>query len=576
MSSPGYPFAAIVGQPDLKLALLLASIDWRLSLLLKGDKGSGKSTAARALADILPAGAPFVNIPIGTTEDRLLGGLNLGQALKGQESLKPGLIHEAHGGVLYIDEVNLLSDSLTDALLDVASSGQHYVERDGFSVSSTAQFILLGSMNIEEGALRPQLLDRFALSLDVEAPSFAEDRALIVDSRLHFDADPAAFCATFEEEQQHLRQAILDARALIPSINPSSEILRVISQEVTNAGVRTLRADLAALRAATARAALDGRPEVVSEDIQLVLPLVLHHRTKQKSNQPSAPSAPKPNRTEAKEDSGQAGSESKDRVFPPEERQAPELRVRLAKPLSRGQSATMNHKTAIGASRPGCSTSGEALDAVASFAESFRKTGAASLNSEHLIFRKSQPKSGVRFIFVVDASGSHAAQQRMRAVKGAAAALLESSVDQKDEVAVISFRGAKAAIVLEPCRDAEAAIRVLEFLPTGGRTPLAHALELAGSLITPASLLVLLTDGRANVPLTGTDPWADALEAARKLNCPSVLVDSSLDATPAGATAALASAMRARLIHLDSLSNEVLMSILQDSDANFEGKPISM
>src|SRR5580692_2264052 len=143
MNSPGYPFAAIVGQPDLKLALLLASVDWRLSVLLKGDKGSGKSTAARGLADILPAGAPFVNLPIGTTEDRLLGGLDLGGALRGHAALKRGLIHEAHGGVLYIDEVNLLADTLTDTLLDVASSGEHIMERDGFSASSDAKFILL-------------------------------------------------------------------------------------------------------------------------------------------------------------------------------------------------------------------------------------------------------------------------------------------------------------------------------------------------------------------------------------------------------------------------------------------------
>jgi magnesium chelatase subunit D len=194
---PDYPIAAIVGQPKLKLALMLAGVDWRLSVLLKGDKGSGKSTAARGLADILPPGAPFVNLPIGTTEDRLLGGLDLGGALQGHASLKRGLIHEAHGGVLYIDEVNLLADSLTDTLLDVASSGRHYVERDGFSASAEVRFILLGSMNIEEGALRPQLMDRFALSLDVEAPLDPDDRARIVDSRLRFDAEPASFCAAF-------------------------------------------------------------------------------------------------------------------------------------------------------------------------------------------------------------------------------------------------------------------------------------------------------------------------------------------------------------------------------------------
>src|SRR5580698_797215 len=232
MSTPDYPFAAIVGQPDLKLALLLASVDWRLSVLLKGDKGSGKSTAARALADILPAGAPFVNLPIGATEDRLLGGLNLGEALQGEAKLKRGLVSEAHGGVLYIDEVNLLSDSLTDALLDVASSGRHYVERDGFSTSGEAKFILLASMNIEEGALRPQLLDRFALSLDVEAPLDPEDRARIVEARLRFDADPSSFCTAFEQEQQRLRQAIVDARSLIPGIEAPTGLLREISRAV--------------------------------------------------------------------------------------------------------------------------------------------------------------------------------------------------------------------------------------------------------------------------------------------------------------------------------------------------------
>src|ERR1700677_282890 len=143
MTTSAYPFSAMVGQPELKLALLLASVDWRLSVLLKGDKGSGKSTAARALADILPDGAPFVNLPLGTTEDRLLGGLHLSQALQGQANLKRGLIHESHGGVVYIDEVNLLSDALPDALLDVASSRRHYLERDGFSASAEVRFVLI-------------------------------------------------------------------------------------------------------------------------------------------------------------------------------------------------------------------------------------------------------------------------------------------------------------------------------------------------------------------------------------------------------------------------------------------------
>ncbi|MGA3190423.1 MAG: VWA domain-containing protein [Bryobacteraceae bacterium] len=537
-----YPFAAIVGQPELKLALLLASVDWRLSLLLKGDKGSGKSTAARALADILPEGAPFVNLPIGTTEDRLLGGLDLGQAFEGQARLKEGLIHEAHGGVLYIDEVNLLSDPLTDALLDVASGGRHYMERDGLSASGEARFVLLGSMNIEEGALRPQFTDRFALSLDVETPLVAEERVLIVDSRLRFEADPNAFRDAFEEEQRRLRQAVVEARLLVSDIKPSAEILQAISEAVTEAGVRSLRADLAALRAAMAHTALASRTVVTQDDVAAVLPLVLHHRAKHNPPRPPSNGGQAPN--EGKQEGGQA----QDRIFPVERKEAPELRVSVADTISRGRSASVED------------ASNRTLDVVASFTQSFRNTGTASLKRDQLVFRTPAVKSGVRFIFVVDASGSHAAQQRMRAVKGAAAALLESSVDNKDEVAVISFRGAKAEIVLEPCRDAEAALRVLEFLPTGGRTPLAHALELASSLVNAASLLILLTDGRANVSLTSGDPWKDALEAGARLNCPCVVVDSSIEESTA--VEALAVAMRGTRIHLDELSREKLMSVL--------------
>ncbi len=564
MTTPAYPFAAIVGQPELKLVLLLASIDWLLSVLLKGDRGSGKSTAARALANILPAGAPFVNLPIGTTEDRLLGGLDLGRALEGEASLKRGLIHEANGGVLYIDEVNLLADSLTDALLDVASSGLHHVERDGFSASAEARFVLLGSMNIEEGALRPQLLDRFALSLDVESPVSIEDRTLIVQARLRFDTNPSAFCAAFEKEQQDLRETLMAARSLILQVNPSLQVLQSIARAVANAGVRSLRADLAALRAAIARAAIKQRSEILQEDIDAVLPLVLHHRSRCNHSQPSSrpPDESKgPNHSRNESENGSVSL--KDRIFAPEPREVPELRIHLADSGTRGRSAEAANNAVKKSLLAHPSAKDGALDVVASFTQSFRNTGMASLTSEYLVFRTSHETSGIRFIFVVDSSGSHAAQQRMRAVKGAVAGLLQSSVDRKDEVAVISFRGPRAEIVLQPCRDIEAAHRVLEFLPTGGRTPLAHALELARTLVTPSSLLILLTDGRANVALAGGDPWTEALNSAGRLTCPSILVDSSIDTSTAEGSAALASAMRARTIRLEELWGETLLDVFR-------------
>src|SRR5580692_4689326 len=214
-----YPFTAIVGQEQMKLALLLAAVDWRLGVLLRGDKGAGKTTTARGLALLLPEHARFVNLPIGATEDRILGGLNLERTLKGDPVLKPGLLSEAHRGVLYIDEVNLLPAHLGDALLDAASSGVNVVEREGLSASHPAEFVLLGSMNPEEGLLRPQLLDRFALSVTIAAPIDPVQRQTVIQRRVAFDRDSAAFTAEWSTEQDALRKQIKDAQRKLKDIH---------------------------------------------------------------------------------------------------------------------------------------------------------------------------------------------------------------------------------------------------------------------------------------------------------------------------------------------------------------------
>src|SRR5258705_6403567 len=202
MRPPGFPFPALVGLDALKIALQLAAIDRRLSVLIRGDKGAGKSTAARGLVELLEDGAPFINLPIGATEDRLLGGLDVEKALKGDPALKRGLLAGANGGVLYVDEVNLLPDHLADALLDAVASGVHVLEREGFSASEDTDFVMVGSMNPEEGALRPQLLDRFALAADVSAPADPRVRREVIERRLAFDADPASFAEAWREEQE--------------------------------------------------------------------------------------------------------------------------------------------------------------------------------------------------------------------------------------------------------------------------------------------------------------------------------------------------------------------------------------
>ena len=265
MTPPQFPFAALVGLETLKLALQLAAIDHRLSVVVRGDKGAGKSTAARGLAALLEGNAPFVTLPIGATEDRLLGGLDVEKALRGEPSLKRGLLAEANGGVLYIDEVNLLPDHLADALLDAVASGVHIVEREGFSASQAADFVLLGSMNPEEGALRPQLLDRFALAVDVEAPSDVAIRCEVLERRLAFDRDPEAFDRAWREAQRSVASALAAAKARIAGVAVPREMLHYVATRVAEHDVKSLRADLAVVRASRAHAAFDGADAVTAD-----------------------------------------------------------------------------------------------------------------------------------------------------------------------------------------------------------------------------------------------------------------------------------------------------------------------
>ncbi|MFZ3185343.1 MAG: AAA family ATPase [Pseudomonas sp.] len=292
MTDSHFPLSAVVGADDLKLALCLAAIDPAIGgVLIEGPRGMAKSTLARGLADLLASGL-FVTLPLGASEERIVGTLDLDAALgEGRAQFSPGLLAKANGGVLYVDEVNLLPDHLVDLLLDAAASGINHIERDGISHRHAARFVLIGTMNGEEGELRPQLLDRFGLNLALSGLPQPSERAVIVRRRLAFDADPQAFLQRWAAPQEELRGRCQNAREQLGNIPLDDAALDAISQRCFDAGVDGLRADLVWLRAARAHAAWRGSPQIETEDIEAVADFVLRHRQRHPSP-PATPPAP--------------------------------------------------------------------------------------------------------------------------------------------------------------------------------------------------------------------------------------------------------------------------------------------
>ena len=292
-TSPSFPFTALVAQEQLQRALLLAAIDPAIGgVLIAGPRGTAKSTAARALAALLP-GAPFVTLPLAASLEQLVGTLSLQDALQsGELRFAPGILARAHGGVLYVDEVNLLPDALVDALLDAAASGVNTVERDGISQRHAARFVLVGTMNPEEGELRPQLLDRFGLSVQLANPQDAATRSAIVRARLAFEAEPEALLAAHQAELARLGERISTARARLAQLAWSDAVLARAAELALAASVDGLRADLVMLRAARALAALYARNEVLPADVDAVAELALAHRRGEAQQPPAAPQAP--------------------------------------------------------------------------------------------------------------------------------------------------------------------------------------------------------------------------------------------------------------------------------------------
>ncbi|GAB2696277.1 magnesium chelatase [Hymenobacter frigidus] len=654
-----YPFSALVGQATLKQALLLCAVNPGIGgVLIRGDKGTAKSTAVRGLAEVMPlvttvmgcafncepghpadlcpacqqpeavtqqVPVPFVNLPLGATEDRVLGSLDLeGLLADRQKKLQPGLLAAAHRGVLYIDEVNLLPDHLVDVLLDAAAMGVSTVQREGLSVSHPARFTLIGTMNPEEGSLRPQFLDRFGLMVDVTAPREVAERTEVVRRRIAFERDPVAFGAQWQAAQQALQQQLCTARQLLPAVQMPDGLLTLISQLCTELGVASLRADIVLYKTALTLAALAGRTEVTAADVRQAAELALAHRRRAKPfdnpsrpndgsdeldelmqraqespPQPNAeaepapappPSAPQLEQPAPKETAGDtagekprnpaANAEVEEQVFGiAASVAARSIKVAAARPADPEATALGQRGAATQGSRghsvravPDRAPSELALEATVRQAM-LRDPEAARLTRADLHQQVRSGKSGTFLLLVVDASGSMSASRRMEAVKGAVLSLLTDAYQQRDTVAVVAFRGLEAHVLLPPTRSVAVAEQALRALPTGGRTPLPHALQLAAQLLAQADyaqglqpLLVLLSDGKANVPLPGGgDAGLQTQQLAGQLrarNVPTLVLDTDNSYLRLGKAEALAAALGAQYLPLDELSAAALTTAI--------------
>jgi magnesium chelatase subunit D len=646
-----YPFCAIVGQEKMKTALILNVINPKIGgVLLRGEKGTGKSLAVRALANLLPeakvvADCPFrcdpehpkelcdacsakvaagaklavakrpvsvVELPIGATEDRLVGTLDIEKAIKtGEKHFEPGLLADANRNILYIDEVNLLDDHLVDVLLDAAAMGVNFVEREGVSFRHPSQFVLVGTMNPEEGELRPQLLDRFALSVEVKGVPYREARAEIVRRRAAFENNPAAFIAAQFSGQEQVRRKIIEATKLLPMVKLSDDMLDLITQICIDFAVDGHRADITMYKTACTLAAFKGRTEVIEEDIKDAAELALPHRHRRQpfeepnmEQQQIQESIQRWEQNREPQQSAPKHDDSQDNADQPEEKEEPEkeqvfeadapyqvkpLTTPVLDQVQRGGTGRRSKSRSnsqrgryVDSVVPKGKVSDLAFDATLRAAAPFQnRRRKESASSEALLIENCDLREKVReskvgnlIIFVVDASGSMAAEERMTATKGAILSLLLDAYQRRDRVGMITFRKSAAELVLPPTNSVEMAQKCLAKLPTGGRTPMAHGLRLGMETIKECArndkevlpLLVLVSDGRANVNLYGGDPVEEAKAVAREIGTggiQSIAIDTERGFLNFGLVKQVCEEMGGKYLRLEELSAAPIASAVR-------------
>lgn len=626
MKRNNFPFSAVLGLNHAKTAILIVLVNPRAGgLLISGPRGIGKSTLMRSTQELIER--PWRDIPVSVTEDRLFGTIDTEKAIySGQKKLYPGIINEADQGVLYLDDANLLREDLLDSILNIAEVGAYQLERDGLSLRCDTSFTVIAAINPESGMLSGACLDQFGLFVNVDNIHDENTRVEILKRTISFEKDCASFCKLWKLENEKIKKAIHSAMSLLPKVVVSSAMIQLASVYALKAHVSGHRADIYLIEAARALAALAERRYVLPKDLEKVAEFVLPHRMRKNCEQelPQSDELENPDKNDIEKDqesennnlgddgedpsgnhiveaagNGSDNDESSsdmpefpqgaddEKVDPADSHVIlPPLWIQNEKKRFSSKGSGKRNMTRsderqgryVKAGIPKGETHDIAIDATlraaAPHQKGRRSNGCAVVIRHEDIRRKEREKrTGNIFLFLVDASGSMGARERMKAVKGVVFKMLADAYQKRDRVGMIAFRRDRAEVLLPITRSIEFAQKKLAALPTGGKTPLAQGLIKAEDMLDRLykqdplqdPVLILITDGRATNSLNkNTDPVRDALSEAERIGHRHMLaavIDTESSFIKLGLAKELAQKMGASYFHVDKISEDRLLCI---------------